>query len=215
LQAAKKAIAKAEKKQEEAAPPTPPQPIPEPRPQTSPTPPQPKPQEQLDRPDTVDQEAISRTAVEPPKQPAAQEQVQKQRQEQAELTQDIAKQQEAERKQRLLAYEEVRKQREAAERRTKMEEQRLQQLADLQPAAAAPSRAPPSPAPPGNRGTDAGLLAKYKAAMLRTADENWNHLGAPELTRCKVRFTQIVPGDVINVEFMNCPYDAEGRCCCC
>src|SRR6478736_424834 len=71
LQAAKKAIAKAEKKQEEAAPPTPPQP---------------KPQEQLDKPDTVDQEAISRAAIEPPKQPAPQEQVQRQRQEQAELT---------------------------------------------------------------------------------------------------------------------------------
>src|SRR3954470_3946463 len=49
LQAARKAIAQAEKKQEEAAPPNPPQPVPEPRPQTSPTPPQPKPQEQLDR----------------------------------------------------------------------------------------------------------------------------------------------------------------------
>jgi len=209
LQAAKKAIAKAEQKQEEAAPPKPPQPIPEPRPQTSPTPPQPKPQEQLDRPDQVDQEAISRDAVEPPKQPAPQEQVRKQRQEQAELTEDIAKQQEAERKQRLLAYQDVRKQREAAERRTKMEEQRLQQLADLQPA---PARAAPAtPAPAGNRGQDTGLLARYKALMLTTADQNWNHLGAPELTVCKVRFTQIPGGEVINVEFMSCPYDAEGR----
>ena len=69
LKAARKAIAKAEKQmQEQAAPP--PQPIPEPKPQTSPVPPQPKPQEQLERPDTIDQEAISRTAVEPPKQPA-------------------------------------------------------------------------------------------------------------------------------------------------
>jgi colicin import membrane protein len=212
LQAAKKAIAKAEKKQEEAAPPKPPQPVPEPRPQTSPTPPQPKPQEQLDKPDTVDQEAISRAAIEPPKQPAPQEQVQRQRQEQAELTQDLAKQQEAERKQRLLAYEDVRKQREAAERRTKMEEQRLQQLADLQPAPAPPPRTGTSaPAPTGNRGQDTGLLARYKAAMLQTADHNWNHLGAPELSVCKVRFTQIPGGEVINVEFMSCPYDSEGR----
>ena len=47
--------------------------------------------------------------------------------------------------------------------------------------------------------------------MLQTADQNWNHLGAPELTTCKVRFTQIPGGEVINVEFMGCPYDAEGR----
>jgi hypothetical protein len=26
-----------------------------------------------------------------------------------------------------------------------------------------------------------------------------------------VRFTQIPGGEVINVEFMRCPYDAEGR----
>jgi len=208
LKRAKAAIAKVEKQVEEAAPK--PQPVPEPAPQVSPTPPQPKPQEQLDRPDTVDQQAISRLAVEQPPEPAAQEQEQRRRQEQAELTEDIERQQEAERRQRLLAYQEVRKQREAAEKRTRMEEQRLQQLADLQddPAPAAPTRAA---APAGNRGVDEGLLARYKAQMLQTADQNWNHLGAPELTTCKVRFTQIPGGEVINVEFMRCPYDAEGR----
>jgi colicin import membrane protein len=211
LQAARRAIEKAEKKIVEQAPKSQ-QVRPEPRPQDSPVPPQPKPQEQLDRPDTVDQQAISRTAVEPPKVPVQQEQQQRQRQDQAELTEDIAKQQEAERKQRLLAYQEVRKQREAAERRTKLEEQRLQQLADQQQDEPAPPRpAPSTAAPAGNRGLDQGLLAKYKAAMLQTADQNWNHLGAPELTTCKVRFTQLPGGDVSNVEFIRCPYDAEGR----
>ena len=209
LKRARAEIAKAEKKVEEAAPK--PQPVPEPAPQISPTPPQPKPQEQLDRPDTVDQQAISHLATEPPPKPVAQEQEQRQRQEQAELTQDVETQQEAERRQRLLAYQEVRRQREAAEKRTRMEEQRLQQLADLQPDAA-PAPAPArEPAPAGNRGVDEGLLARYKAQMLQTADQNWNHLGAPELTTCKVRFTQIPGGEVINVEFMRCPYDAEGR----
>ena len=65
--------------------------------------------------------------------------------------------------------------------------------------------------PPGNRGIDDGLLARYKAAMLQTADQNWNHVSAPELTYCKVRFTQIPGGEVINVEFINCPYDAQGK----
>ena len=47
--------------------------------------------------------------------------------------------------------------------------------------------------------------------MLQTADQNWNHIGAPELTHCRVRFTQIPGGEVINVEFTSCPYDAQGR----
>jgi colicin import membrane protein len=209
LAAARKAIAKAEKSMEEAVPA--PQPTPEPKPQDSPVPPQPKPQEQLDRPDTVDQEAISRLAVEPPKQPAPVEQAAKQRQEQAELTEDIAKQQEAERKQRLLALQEIQRQRIAAERRTRIEEQRLQQLADIASTDRVPRATTEASPPPGQRGADEGLLARYKAAMLQTADQNWNHSNAPELTTCKVRFTQIPGGEVINVEFIRCPYDAEGR----
>jgi colicin import membrane protein len=211
LKAAKAAIAKAEKKLEEAPPP---QPKPEPRPQDSPVPPQPKPQQQLDRPDTVDQEAISRTAVQPPPQPAPREQEAKHRQEQAELTQDIAKQQEAERKQRLREqYEQIQREREAANRRTKLEEQRMQQLADIAaPAKRTPVEAAPTTAPPGNRGRDAGLLAQYMAALQQTADSNWtNHVGAPERVSCKVTFRQIRGGHVINVKFISCPYDAEGR----
>ena len=103
--------------------------------------------------------------------------------------------------------------REAAARRTRLEEQKLQQLADLQaatPRPAAPSTPAPA-APVGDSGTDDGLLARYKAAMLQTADQNWNHIGAPELTHCRVRFTQIPGGEVINVEFTSCPYDAQGR----
>lgn len=47
--------------------------------------------------------------------------------------------------------------------------------------------------------------------MLMVADQGWNHVGAPALTTCKVRFTQIPGGEVINVEFLECPYGAEGR----
>ena len=194
------------RKELEAAPK--PQPVAERRPQDSPAPLQPTPQKPLDRPDTESQQAISKLAQEPPPEPAVREQEQRTRQEQVDLTEDIERQQEVERRQRLLALQEIQRQRQAAERRTKMEEQRLQQLADMASADRAPRDESP---PPGQRGPDEGLLAKYKAAMLQTADQNWNHLGAPELTTCKVRFTQIPGGEVINVEFMRCPYDAEGR----
>jgi len=186
----------------------PPQPVPEPTPQTSDTPLQMTPQAPQDRPDTVDQQRISRLAQEQADQLALQEQEERRRQEQVDLTEDIKRQQEAERKQRLREYQEIVREREAATRRTRMEEQRLQQLADMQTASAPPSKSNP---PLGNRGVDDGLLARYKAAMLQTADQNWNHVSAPELTYCKVRFTQIPGGEVINVEFISCPYDAQGK----
>ena len=34
---------------------------------------------------------------------------------------------------------------------------------------------------------------------------------APEATRCEVRFTQIPGGEVIDVAFQRCPFDAQGR----
>jgi colicin import membrane protein len=207
LKQARAAMAKAEQAEEAEAPK--PQPVPEPRPQDSPVKPQPTPQAPLDRPDTVDQQAISRNAEQPPEKPETQEQERRTRQEQVDLTQDIERQQEVERRQRLAALQEIQRQRAAAERRTRMEEQKLQQLADLQQPR--PQAGPTDTAPAGQRGIDEGLLARYKAAMLQTADQNWNHMGAPELTACRVRFTQIPGGEVINVEFINCPYDAQGR----
>lgn len=194
-----------------AAAPTP-QPVPEPKPQTSDTPVQLAAQAPQDRPDTVDQERISRLAQEQADQQAVQEQEQRSRQEQVDLTEEIVRQRIAERRQRLREqFEEVTRDREAATRRTRMEEQRLQQLADRQ--ASSPTQTPPAQGtpPPGNRGLDEGLLARYKGAMTQSADDNWNRTGAPELTHCQVRFTQIPGGEVINVEFISCPYDAQGR----
>jgi colicin import membrane protein len=189
----------------------PPQPIAEPKPQTSDVPEQMTPQAPQDRPDTVDQERISRLAQEQADQLALEEQEERRRQEQVDLTEDLERQQEVERKQRLRELQEIKRQREAASKLTRLEEQRLQQLADMQDAAPAPAPRPSNSPPPGNRGIDQGLLARYKAMMTQNADDNWNRTGAPELTHCQVRFTQIPGGEVINVEFMNCPYDAQGR----
>lgn len=188
-----------------------PQPLPEPVPQTSDVPLQPTPQAPQDQPDTVDQERIARVAAEQAER-LEREQEERIRQEQVDLTQDILRQQVAERRQRLREQLlDIQREREEATKRTRREEQRLQQLADLQAASAPPTSAPPRDDPAGDRGVDTGLLAAYKAAMLQTADQNWNHIGAPELTQCKVRFTQIPGGEVINVEFMSCPYDSQGR----
>jgi colicin import membrane protein len=188
-----------------------PQPLPEPNPQTSDDPLQMTPQERLDKPDTVDQQEISRLAMLKAEQ-EREEQERRQRQAQIELTEEIAKAQEAERRQRLREQlEAIRREKEQAAKRTRMEEQRLQQLADRN---AVPEPRPgPTPAAPntGSAGTNDGLRSRYIAAVNATARANWNTLQATQLVRCQVRFFQYTGGNVYKVEFMDCPYDPEAR----
>lgn len=211
IRRAERAIAEAAKTapKEEAAVP---QPLPSPAPQTSETPLQPKPQAPQDRPDTMDQAAIDRLAVLKAEQ-QEREQEARTRQEQVDLTEDIERQQEVERRQRLREQiEAIRREREQASQTTRMEEQRLRQLADRE-AASTPVPSPrTTPAvQSGNRGEDEGLRARYIAALNSAARASWNTSLAPELVRCRVRFTQIVGGEVIDVDFLECPYDAQGR----
>ena len=63
----------------------------------------------------------------------------------------------------------------------------------------------------GNNGTDSDLLSRYVLAMHQTADASWNRSLAPEATPCKVRFTQIPGGEVIDVEFLSCPFNGAAR----
>ncbi|MFT3806860.1 protein TolA [Arenimonas sp.] len=186
-----------------------PQPNPSPSPQDSDTPLQPKPQAPQDQPDTVDQQAIDRLAIEKAEK-LQREQEERTRQEQVDLTEDIERQQEVERRQRAREQlEAIRREREQAAQTTRMEEQRLRQLADRQAANPSPPRDPAPQA--GNRGMDEGLLARYIAALNATARANWNRSMAPELVRCKVRFTQRIGGEVMRVEFLECPFDAVAR----
>lgn len=211
IEAAELAMQKAPKPEvEEASPP--PQPLPAPQPEESPEEVQPTPQEMPPEPDTVDQEAVARLALEQEQAKEREEQEARIRQEQIDLT-ERERVAEAERKQRLREQlDAVRKEREAAERRTKMEEQRLQQLADRQ-AAPAPRPEPAREAVQagGNNGVDTDLAAKYALAMHQTANGNWNRSQAPEGTPCKVRFTQIPGGEVIDVSFLACGFDAQAR----
>lgn len=187
-----------------------PQPKPAPHPQTSDTPLQATAQAPQLRPDNVDQAAAARTAL-PAPDPALLEQQARTRQAQVDLTEDIVRQREAESRQRLREQiEAIQREREKAARRTQMEEQRLAQLTDLAPPTPAPAKPAPV-APVGNRGEDDGLRARYRVAMQQAADANWNRTGAPERVLCKVRFTQIPGGEVIDVEFLDCPFDDQGR----
>jgi colicin import membrane protein len=187
-----------------------PQPLPSPRPQTSDQPLQATPQAPQPVPDTVNQQREDPLAQLQAQEKLADEA--RQRQEQVDLTEDIQRQQEVERRQRLREQlEAAHRELQQAEQQTSMEAQRLQQLADLSPAPK-PVKPQAAPTPPaGNNGEAKGLMAAYQAALHQTAQENWNTSLAPERQRCQVRFTQIPGGEVINVEFMACPYDAQAR----
>ena len=185
------------------APPVPPAPVP---------PQQPKAQAPQDVPDTVDEEKI----VEVGEQPSEETQVREERtrQEQVDLTEDIERQKEAENRQREVERQlaEVRRLREEAREVTRMEEQRLRQLADARTETPAPRDATPALVPAGARGNDDGLKARYMAALNATARDNWNTALAPPRVICRVRFRQLPGGDVTeDIEFIDCPYDAQGR----
>ena len=190
-----------------------PQPLPSPRPQTSDQPLQAKPQAPQLQPDTVDQQRLDPLAELQAQQKLADEA--RQRQEQVDLTEDIERQREVERRQRLREQlEAVRQERMQAERQTSMEAQRLAQLADLAqplPKPAKPPVAPPATAGSNGRNRNKGLEDAYIAALRQTAQQNWNTSLAPERMPCQVRFTQYAGGEVVNVEFLACPYDAQAR----
>ena len=201
---------------EPAAPP--PQPEPEPRPQDAPVPPQPTPQESIPEPDTVDQDEV---VAEPTPNPAEEEarlQEEKRRQEQIDLT-ERQRQEEAEQKRRRAEQQaererklaEIRREREKAERERELLEQRARQLAEARAAAdAATGSASP---PPGNQGDDAGLRARYAAALTQAIRAKWTRPETVPLgARCTLVIRQLPGGEVMSAEVGSpCSYDEQGR----
>lgn len=190
-----------------------PQPKPEPAPQETPEEPQPQPQAPQPKPDTVDQEAAALLSAQKEAARVKQEQEERRRQEQILLDQQA--QEDAARKERLTKMEEerqaqlddIRRRRAAAEKTRKLEEQKLQQLADAR-SATAPRPAAPQPAastePPsdrlGNGGTDDGLGGRYSLAIQQAVTQNWLRPdnAMPGIV-CKLRIVQIPGGEVIQV----------------
>jgi len=205
---------------EQSAPP--PQPLPSPVPEDALTPRQAKPQEQLAQPDTREQERVDRNAVSP--ETAPKEQQEQHRQAQVDLT-DLEKQQkEAEQQRRLSAMNQerakqiaaIQKQRAALQKDINLRQQKLQQLADAQSRNAAEAAAQAdaaASAPPGERGTDTGLLAKYRAALQAAIVQNWRRPDSVSLgQRCKIVIRQLPGGQVVDAKVdPSCPYDEAGR----
>ena len=188
--------------------PTPPKPEPQPpqpevqKPQPQPEPPKPEPQKPTEvvKQDRVDQEKIAALA---------QQKAEEQRKEQEEKVrqQQIELQEEKERKlreeqQKQLA--DIKKQREAAEKKLNLEKQRLAQIEDRnarEATPAAPQAEHEAPqAQTGANGADDDLSARYAAAIQASVTNNWNRPDSASAgLHCRINVTQIPGGDVISV----------------
>ena len=181
-----------------------PQPKPEPRPQTSLEPLQETAQDWVDQPDDSVQEQVERNAALPSE--SLREQERKRKQGQVELTEDVKKAETEENRQRLIRQQLAQVQKERARLQAEIEAKKLDALAD----AKTPGPAGKTP-PAGQAGAAATGTAEYLAAINATARANWNTVQIPQQTRCQVEFTQIRGGEVIDVAFLSCPLDAQGR----
>jgi colicin import membrane protein len=185
------------------------------RPQPTPPPAKAEAAQPIQRPDTVDRERAAALTQQQSLERAQREEQERQRQRQIELSeQERQRQARAEavrqaleddrRRQEELAQ--ARSERERAERQARLQQERLAQLADLEPPAPVegPRTEPRAAEPVGNFGTDTGLAARYMLAIQQTVTQNWLR---PDTTRpglqCRLRIIQIPGGEVINAQVMS------------
>jgi colicin import membrane protein len=185
----------------------PPKPAP---PAPAPPAPAPEPPSQPQRNDAIEREKVAEIADQALK--AARAQEERRRQEQV-LLEDQQKHDAAE---RLKQLEDIRRQREAAEKRRKLEQEKLAQLNDLQKQQAKPARPVPADVPDadqahtGMAGQDDSLSAQYYAAIQNAVTQNWLRPdNTPPGLRCMLRIAQIPGGDVLSVE-IGTPCNADG-----
>ena len=202
--------------------PPPPDTTPEPPPEPLPdaleeTPPeaQPLPQEQLPDPDQVDQQEVKPDATSADT--AQREQEAKQRQGQVDLTDERQRQQQAEQRktemqrQRDQQLADIQRQKEQNQREIALAQQRLEQLAQRRAQQASATAA--ASAPPGQRGADPNTGELYRQALMEKIRDNWTRPdNVPPGQACKIVIRQIPGGTVIDAQVdPSCPYDEAGR----
>jgi colicin import membrane protein len=208
-----------------AAPPAKSRPLPAPSPSPPPAPPpQPVAQQRLEQPDAVTRQ---RTTDLPSPLPAApREDRDRQRQAQVDLT-DRARQKTPEQRtlprpatpspmeqQRLQQLADLRRAREQSARQSQLAQQQLQQIADAQARAASDRNADQQAGrPPAGQGTDTALQARYADALREAIRRNWIRPdNVPLGSTCTLLIRQIPGGEVVDVQIGNpCAYDAAGR----
>src|SRR5580765_1825067 len=178
--------------------PAPPKPVEKP-PEKPPEPPPPQPAEPP-KTDAIEREKIAEIALLKAEQEKKAEE-EKRRREQTLL--------EDQQRERLKQIEDIKRQREAAEKKRKLEQEKLAQLQDL--SKKPPQKAPPQKAQPavpeaeqaktGTNGNDTGLLAEYSAAIINVVKLNWNRPdNAQPGLRCTLKVIQLPGGDVMSAQ---------------
>jgi len=178
--------------------PAPPKPVEKP-PEKPPEPPPPQPAEPP-KPDVIEREKVAEIALQKAEQEKRAEE-EKRKREQTLL--------EDQQRERLKQIEDIKRQREAAEKKRKLEQEKLAQLQDL--SKQKPQKAPPQKAQPqvaeaeqaktGTNGNDTGLLAEYSAAIINVVKLNWNRPdNAQPGLRCTLKVIQLPGGDVMSAQ---------------
>jgi colicin import membrane protein len=189
-------------------------PKPEPRPQDVPQPPQPIPQAQIPKPDTVDQDEVRKLAEQAAAQKQLQEQEERRKQGQIDLSRKQEQAQEESRQRQLAALEKERadnaRKMMLADQKMKQDQNLTAQLAlNNPPRMVAPNA--PSRAPAGNNAGNSGLAERYKAAIKEVVHNNWHPQDVPPGIHCSTHYKQLPGGEVFDVTFGACPYDAAAR----
>ena len=196
---------------------------PAPAPSPPPPPPQPAAQEQLEQPDTVTR--LRTTDLPSPLPAAPREDRDRQRQAQVDLTERPRQPTPEQRtpvrapspmeQQRLQQLADLRRAREQTTRQSQQAEQRLQQLADAEARAASDRNADQlAGRPPGNPdATDNGLAGRYAEALRSAIRRNWTRPDSVPLgATCTLVIRQIPGGEVVEVKIGSpCAYDAAGQ----
>lgn len=184
-----------------AAPkPAPPQPVEPPKPPE----PNPEPPTEPLHNDRIEREKVAEIAQQAEEAKRAQEE--RHRQEQVLLQQQ--QQQERDRAKQLA---QTKREREAAEKNLKLQQDKLAQLQDLQKSKPAPAQAVPEAdqARTGTNGKDDSLQAQYVAAIQNAITNNWLR---PDTTqpglRCMIAITQIPGGDLLDAHVID-PCNAD------
>lgn len=188
------------------APAKPATPAPEP-----PKPPEPKPQppSQVQNQDRIEREKVAEMAQQKAED-AKRAEDERHRQEQV-----LLDQQQREERERAKQLAQIRAEREAADKKLKLEKQKLEQLKDLAKAKPAPAQPVPEAeqAKSGTNGNDDSLQTQYEAAIGNAVRENWLRPDSAQPgLRCMLRIVQIPGGDVIGVQLSNpCNADPQTR----
>ena len=190
--------------------PAPPKPAEPPKPVETPKPPEPAPTppSQPQHNDQIEREKIAEMAQQKA------EQAQRAEEERKRQEQVLLDQQQREERERQKQLEDVKRQHADAEKRLKLEKEKLAQLQDLQKQPK-PVHAPAQPvadaeqAKTGTNGQDNSLQAQYYAAIQNAVTGNWLRPdNAQPGLRCTLRIVQIPGGDVIGVQVVN-PCNAD------